>query len=163
MAERKEKEAKEKEKEDKEKQDKEKDKPAEDKEKDKKKDEKEEDKETTYVDPDYVESSGGPLTPIEVEQMQTLLVNSLQNFGNPLDHDQEPVNPGSAHNPNSDPTAERWTGDDLPSIGQMITGAFEEPLRLQIAPVDPPQGGDGTEPGPLHNSDSDTVRFGDVD
>ena len=79
--------------------------------------------------------------------MQTLLVNSLQNFDVPLHHDQEPVNPGSAHNPNSDPTAERWTGDDLPSIGQMITGAFEEPLRLQIAPVDPPQGGDGRSPG----------------
>ena len=160
------KEKEEKEKQDKEKQDKEKDKPADadkDKEKDKKKDEKEKDKETTSVDPDYVESSGGPLTPIEVEQMQTLLVNSLQNFGNPVDHDQEPVNPGSAYDPNSDPTVERWTGDDLPSIGQMITGSFEAPLRLQIAPVDPPQGGDGTEPGPPRNSDSDTVHFGDVD
>ena len=168
--ERKEKEEKEKqdkEKEAKEKEEKEKDNPAEDKDKAKdkdkdKKDEEEKDKKTTFVDPDYVESSGGPLTPIQVEEMQTLLVNSLQNFGNPLDHDQEPVNPGSAHNPNSDPTVERWTGDELPSIGQMVTGAFEAPLRLQIAPVDPPQGGDGTEPGPPRNSDGDTVRFGDV-
>ncbi|MGZ5496960.1 MAG: hypothetical protein ACXWFO_09435, partial [Candidatus Aminicenantales bacterium] len=142
--------------------DKEKDKEK-DKKKDEKKDEKEKDKETTSVDPDYVESSGGPLTPLEVEQMETLLVNPLQNFGNPLDHDQEPVNPGSAYNPHSDPTTERWTGDDLPSIGQVVTGSFEEPLRLQIAPVDPPQGGDGTEPGPPRNPDSDTTHFGDVD
>ena len=69
--------------------------------------------------------------------MQTLLVNSLQNFGNPLDHDQEPVNPGSASTQlRSDGRAldRRRPPVDRPDDHRRLRGALAVPDRARRSP-----------------------------
>jgi hypothetical protein len=115
-----------------------------------------EDDDTTYVDPDHVDATPqGPLTPIEVEELAAVLVNELQNHGDPLDAGEPPAPDASTPKPGSDPTRERHTGEEVPH--QLASGGPPEaPLELQIAPVDPPQDDDRHEPGPPQHHPSDT-------